>query len=101
MALGSPRNSCVPSIYLNRVIHKRRRYRLINRRHRDAFNVNTLSQLPLQITNDPFAGQLPSSATNNWLIDQFLNIIRTSISLKPSLSSFILRKYVVMSYVID
>ncbi|CAG8693236.1 2354_t:CDS:2 [Rhizophagus irregularis] len=48
----------VPSDNFNRVIHKRRRRRIVNRKYRNAFNINTLnrlSRLPLQITNDPFA----------------------------------------------
>ncbi|CAG8693220.1 2353_t:CDS:1 [Rhizophagus irregularis] len=48
----------VPSDNFNRVIHKRRRRRIVNRKYRNAFNINTLSRLPLQTTNDPFAVQL-------------------------------------------
>ncbi|PKY20232.1 hypothetical protein RhiirB3_433480 [Rhizophagus irregularis] len=53
----------VPSDNFNRVIHKRRRRRVINKIHGSTFNVSTLSRLPLQITNDPFAVQLFSGAS--------------------------------------
>ncbi|PKC58733.1 hypothetical protein RhiirA1_470538 [Rhizophagus irregularis] len=51
----------VPSDNFNRVIHKRRRRRVINKIHGSTFDVNTLSRLPLQITNDPFAREIFSS----------------------------------------
>uniref|UniRef100_U9TUP2 Uncharacterized protein n=1 Tax=Rhizophagus irregularis (strain DAOM 181602 / DAOM 197198 / MUCL 43194) TaxID=747089 RepID=U9TUP2_RHIID len=41
----------------------KRRRRVINKIHGSTFNVNTLSRLPLQITNDPFAVQLFSGAS--------------------------------------
>ncbi|PKY60711.1 hypothetical protein RhiirA4_484715 [Rhizophagus irregularis] len=56
MMLKNPRNlNYVTSINFNRIVHKRRRRRIVNRKYRNAFNINTLSRLPLQITNDPFA----------------------------------------------
>ncbi|RGB42614.1 hypothetical protein C1646_750800 [Rhizophagus diaphanus] len=85
MTLKSPRNlNYVTSINFNRAIHKRRRRRIVNRKYRNAFNINTLSRLPLQITNDPFAFSRfeLSSAINNWKSLNKLNIAPTPAGLK-------------------
>jgi hypothetical protein len=58
MTLKNSRYYVTP-VNFNRVIYKRRRCRIIDRKFRGVFNVNTLNRLPLQINlNHPFTIQL-------------------------------------------